>query len=77
MSVHYTVPQRRFRLGLFSRSMLVAGGETLNHIIAISRQRRRLTDLDAHMLEDVGVSRWEAEREAGRPFWDVPRHWRV
>ena len=41
------------------------------------RQRRALGALDAHMLADIGLSREEARREAARPFWDAPRHWRI
>ena len=34
-----------------------------------ARQRRRLTDLDDHLLRDIGKTRAEALREAGKPFW--------
>jgi uncharacterized protein YjiS (DUF1127 family) len=33
------------------------------------RQRRALADLDDHRLEDIGISRAEAAREARKPFW--------
>ncbi|HMJ43153.1 MAG TPA: DUF1127 domain-containing protein [Pseudolabrys sp.] len=33
------------------------------------RQRRALAQLDDHLLEDVGLSREQARREAGKPFW--------
>ena len=33
------------------------------------RQRRALADLDDRLLKDIGVSRWDAEREIARPFW--------
>ncbi|HYZ27379.1 MAG TPA: DUF1127 domain-containing protein [Geminicoccaceae bacterium] len=32
-------------------------------------QRRALLTLNDRMLKDIGISRAEAEREAGRPFW--------
>jgi uncharacterized protein YjiS (DUF1127 family) len=32
-------------------------------------QRRQLLDLDAHLLEDVGISRAEALDHGQRPFW--------
>lgn len=35
-----------------------------------ARQRRYLGRLDARLLRDIGVSRPDALREAGRPFWD-------
>ena len=35
----------------------------------LARQRRALLTLNDRMLKDIGVTRAEAEREAGRPFW--------
>ncbi len=31
--------------------------------------RRRLLELDDHLLDDIGVSRPMARREAAKPFW--------
>jgi uncharacterized protein YjiS (DUF1127 family) len=36
------------------------------------RERRALRRVDAAMLKDIGLSRADVEREAGRPFWDLP-----
>lgn len=36
--------------------------------------RRLLRNLDAHALKDIGLSRTDALREAGRPFWDNSAH---
>ena len=36
--------------------------------------RRLLRNLDAHALKDIGLSRADAIREAGRPFWDNSAH---
>ena len=33
------------------------------------RSRQRITQLDRHLLKDVGVSFAEAEAEANKPFW--------
>lgn len=33
------------------------------------RSRQAITDLDARMLKDIGVSYAEAEFEANKPFW--------
>ncbi len=33
------------------------------------RQRRRLAELDDHLLKDIGKTRKEAADEAGKPFW--------
>lgn len=37
----------------------------------VARERRRLLELDQHILQDIGLSPEEAYREATRPFWDV------
>lgn len=42
---------------------------------ALARQRRKLGELPDHLLEDVGISRETALREAQRPIWDPPHHW--
>jgi uncharacterized protein YjiS (DUF1127 family) len=34
-----------------------------------ARQRRALAELPSELLKDIGVSRAEAMREAGKPFW--------
>jgi uncharacterized protein YjiS (DUF1127 family) len=33
------------------------------------QQRRALLDLSDHLLDDIGITREEAEREARKPFW--------
>lgn len=40
------------------------------------RQRDRLRQLDDAALDDIGLTRAEAENEAARPVWDVPANWR-
>ena len=46
-------------------------GHTIARWIARSRQRRALRDIAEidYLLKDIGVSREEAFREAGKPFW--------
>ena len=34
-------------------------------------QRRRLAELDGHMLKDLGITRGEAQMEAAKPFWQA------
>jgi len=48
---------------------------TLADMVALRRQRRRLSQLDDAALRDIGLTRTEAEAEAQRPVWDVPGHW--
>lgn len=35
------------------------------------RARQLLSELDGHLLKDIGISRAEALTEAARPFWDL------
>jgi uncharacterized protein YjiS (DUF1127 family) len=51
-------------------------GRWLERRLALRRQRNRLLDLDARMLDDIGVTPSEAMREARRLMWDVPDRWR-
>jgi uncharacterized protein YjiS (DUF1127 family) len=39
----------------------------------VARERRRLAELDGHILKDIGLTPEEAYREASRPFWDMER----
>ncbi len=59
---------RPVRTGLLSR---------ITHVLAVRRQRKALRKLDARALEDIGLSRAEAEAEAARPLWDAPETWRA
>ena len=36
----------------------------------LARQRRALGAMSDHVLKDLGLTRADALREAGRPFWD-------
>ena len=51
------------------RKFAAAAVTRLLHWHELARQRRALLTLDDRMLKDIGVTRAEAEREAGRPFW--------
>ncbi len=37
----------------------------------VARERRQLLSLDDEVLKDIGVSRADAVREAGRSFWNI------
>ncbi|MGI9405553.1 MAG: DUF1127 domain-containing protein [Hyphomicrobiaceae bacterium] len=43
-----------------------------NLLAQINRERRDLQKLDDRQLRDVGITREDANREASRPYWDVP-----
>ncbi|MAQ84281.1 DUF1127 domain-containing protein [Psychromarinibacter halotolerans] len=57
--------------GTRRRSVLQA----IFQLSALRRQRLHLAQMDARMLDDIGVSRDEAMSEASRPVWDAPGHW--
>lgn len=38
-------------------------------------QRQKLARLDSEALDDIGLTKAEAENEARRPIWDVPGYW--
>ncbi|RVT86593.1 DUF1127 domain-containing protein [Rhodobacteraceae bacterium CCMM004] len=42
----------------------------------LQRSRARLATLDDHILNDIGLTRDDAEAEARRPLWDPPVGWR-
>lgn len=41
--------------------------------LATHRQRLHLAELDAHLLEDIGIDAATQRRESRRAFWDLPR----
>ena len=55
------------------KRLIVLMRVTFERWVRRSRQRRTLYEIaerdDHHLLKDIGVSREEAFREAGTPFW--------
>lgn len=47
----------------------------LRKIVALHRQRRALARLDDHLLDDIGLTRADAEAEARRAPWEASAHW--
>lgn len=45
------------------------------HSMAAWRQRRALTKLTSEQLNDIGLTREAAQREASKPLWNVPHYW--
>jgi uncharacterized protein YjiS (DUF1127 family) len=37
----------------------------------VAKERRALGSMSDEMLKDIGISRTDARREAGRRFWDI------
>lgn len=54
-----------------SHSLISVIAET----ISLRRQRRALAALDSRALEDIGVTKDMAQKEASKWFWDAPDHW--
>ena len=60
-------PIRRPRRGIVATALAWA---------ALARQRRRLAQLDDAALDDMGITRADAQHEAARLPWDAPARWR-
>lgn len=72
----------RFSVLPVSRARLFAArttGDTrrfsLWDLIGLARQRRQLSELDPHILKDIGLERADVMTESRRKPWDVPAHW--
>ncbi|MCX8955293.1 DUF1127 domain-containing protein [Ruegeria sp. NA] len=50
-------------------------GTIIRRAVSLKRQRRQLARLDDRALQDIGVSRSEADAEASRFVWDAPEFW--
>lgn len=49
--------------------------QRLSALVALRRSRRSLAQLDARLLDDVGLEWSQAQQEAARRLWDAPPHW--
>ena len=66
------IPSDRTPLGLGRFAHLASDMlERLREMRRVALQRRDLRDLDDRTLRDIGVSRSDVQREAGRHFWDI------
>ena len=63
-ATHTPLPSRQFAVG-----GLRAWAGILGTWFERSRQRRALAELDDRLLDDIGVTRSEARREAAKPLW--------
>lgn len=52
---------------------LATVGRMFSAMLSVADQRRALSSLDAAALKDIGVSPFDAQAEATKPFWDLPR----
>ena len=44
-------------------------------LIKVRKSRLALAQLDPDRLEDIGISRIEADQETELSFWDAPANW--
>ena len=44
-------------------------------LIKVHKSRLALARRDPDRLEDIGISRIEADQETKRSFWDAPANW--
>ena len=44
-------------------------------LLKVRKSRLALARLDPDRLEDIGISRIEADQETKRSFWDAPANW--
>ena len=62
--------------GTLAGAIRAGGGAVANfwnfvhHLGEVSRQRRQLQNLDARLLDDIGIDRMQALKESNRPAWD-------
>jgi len=57
------------------RTVVFGRTPRLASLIDLWRSRQALAKLDAHALQDIGISAKEAQNEAQKPVWDVPKNW--
>ncbi len=71
MSQSYSVqrPDRVRPSVATSRQMLSRWARTTETWLIRHQGRQELSPLDDHLLEDIGISREDAVRKAGKPFW--------
>ncbi|MEM9435089.1 MAG: DUF1127 domain-containing protein [Pseudomonadota bacterium] len=66
-------------MAYLSETRLAGGLKTrrigLREYLSLYRERRALSHLDDHLLQDIGISRHDAQTEAERPVWDAPQRW--
>jgi len=43
--------------------------------VGLRRSRHRLSELDDHLLRDIGLTRGQASLESEQVSWDAPDHW--
>ncbi|QDY99561.1 DUF1127 domain-containing protein [Nitratireductor mangrovi] len=70
--LHWSTALRKLRNDYVRRLVVstVSAWQLAEKLAARQRSRGCLAELTDEQLKDIGVTRSEARREAGRPFWD-------
>jgi uncharacterized protein YjiS (DUF1127 family) len=66
---HYRGTPSHAVAGEVSRSLVIRANRTLRRWLSHAHQRASLTDLDDHLLRDIGKTRAQVEAEIRKPFW--------
>jgi uncharacterized protein YjiS (DUF1127 family) len=64
-----TPDSRRFRWASIAFEAICASFATLNLWLERAEQRRQLAEFDDQRLQDIGITRADAEAEIAKPFW--------
>ncbi|MFT4782604.1 MAG: hypothetical protein ACI9IV_000332 [Paracoccaceae bacterium] len=70
MSFNTATAQSSRSNSLLGFTLLALPGIVMS-LAAVARQRRALRDLSTAQLNDLGLTRAQAETEANRVFWDL------
>lgn len=49
--------------------------KTITNMVQLHKERRLLASLGADALNDIGLTKHDAQIEASRPVWDAPDYW--
>jgi len=66
-SIPYRIVRNTRSIGTETRSTI----KKLNLWIQRYRSRQQLASLDDRILSDIGISRYDANHEASKPFWKM------
>ncbi|MEI7804243.1 MAG: DUF1127 domain-containing protein [Hyphomicrobiales bacterium] len=69
ISTETVIPASNSALVHQGAERLVGWFEAASEIFQRRRQRQALLELEDHLLDDLGLSRHQAEQEARKPFW--------
>lgn len=68
-------PETLMRAPVSLRGPIRVSMRWITQILNLARSRKQLAQLDDRLLDDIGLTRDVAAREAARRAWDAPGHW--